>query len=335
MKYFSVISLLIGLSLAASSGFAAEETPSEDNIVNSDIVNNETLQKRLSGDVIEEETPAPKPDLAYAAFQRGQYLTAFQLALPRARGGDAAAQTLIAELYEKGLGIGRDTKEAAEWYRIAASTGNREAQFSYALKLLEGKDVPKDSEKGKEMMAEAANAGHALAMFNYANQIIADRPTSAGYRKALPFYEKAAENRVSDAYYALSVIYSQGLTTGIQDPEKARYWLEKAARAGIDTAQVELGIALINGRDGPKDEKQAFKVLFAAASEGNVIAQNRIAHMHLNGIGTNPSNLDAAKWHIIARRAGRFDLLLDQFLETLDDKTRSEAIALANRWPGI
>ena len=299
-------------------------------------LNQELLQKRLSGDVDSVITNEQKtPDFAYGAFQRGEYLTAFQIALPLAEQGDAAAQTLIAELYEKGFGIAQDTKQAAKWYEIAAKSGNREAQFSYALKLLKGKDVPQNKQMGEAMMKDAAEAGHPIAMFNHANQIIANRPTSAGYRLALPFYQKAAANRLADAYYALSVIYKEGLTTGIQEPDKAREWLEKAARAGVDTAQVELGIALVNGTGGPKDLVAAFNVLNNAAVAGNVIAQNRIAHMYLQGIGVKPSLVEAAKWHIIARRAGRFDLVLDRFMEDLDGEMRQKALTLANRWPGV
>ena len=40
-------------------------------------------------------------DDAYGAFQRGYYLTALSLALPRAEKADPAAQTLIAEIYAK------------------------------------------------------------------------------------------------------------------------------------------------------------------------------------------------------------------------------------------
>lgn len=325
----SVLKIAALVFLASSSHALANETAPAGN---DQPINEELLQKRLSGDFTEEQKT---PDFAYAAFQRGQYLTAFQIALPLAEKGDGAAQTLIAELYEQGLGIAQDTAEAAKWYEIAAKSGNREAQFAYALKLLKGADVPQNKEEGIAMMEKAAEAGHPIAMFNHANQIIADRPTSAGYRLALPFYEKAAENRLADAYYALSVIYREGLTTGIQDPKKAREWLEKAARAGVDTAQIELGIALINGTDGPKDPEAGFRVLNSAALAGNVIAQNRIAHMYLNGIGVKPSNLEAAKWHILARRAGRFDITLDQFMETLDVETRQKALEQANRWPGV
>lgn len=326
---FSVLKIAALVFLASSMLVNASETTSA---ANAKPIDEKLLQKRLSGDFTEEQKT---PDFAYAAFQRGQYLTAFQIALPLAERGDDAAQTLIAELYQQGLGIAQDTKEAAKWYEIAAKSGNREAQFAYALKLLKGKDVPQNKQEGVVMMKKAAEAGHPIAMFNHANQIIADRPTSAGYRLALPFYEKAAENRLADAYYALSVIYKEGLANGIQNPKKARDWLEKAARAGVDTAQIELGIALINGTDGPKDLKAGFRVLNGAALAGNVIAQNRIAHMYLDGIGVEPSKIEAAKWHILARRAGRFDITLDQFMESLDAEMRQKALELANRWPGV
>ena len=44
------------------------------------------------------EKSAIPPDYAYGAFQRGFFLTAFSLALERAKKGDAPAQTLLGEL---------------------------------------------------------------------------------------------------------------------------------------------------------------------------------------------------------------------------------------------
>jgi TPR repeat protein len=261
------------------------------------------------------------------------YLTAFNYALPRAQQGDSAAQTLIAELYEKGLGIRKDTKQAAAWYEIAAESGNREAQFSFAVKLLKGVDVTLDKERGTAMMARAADAGHPVAMFNQAHQIVRDRPTSAGYRKALPLFETAAEYGVGDSYYSLSQIYKQGLADGVQNPDKARYWLVRAARAGVDTAQIELAISLANGTDGPQDEALAVSWFTIAANGGNVIAQNRLAHLLAKGIGTNQNSIEAAKWHILAQRSGRSDLQLDAFMKSMGTDQRAKALVLANKWP--
>ena len=81
--------------------------------------------------------PAPAPDnpnvdLAYGAYQRGQYHTAFNLATKRAHDNDPKAMTLLGELYSNGLGVKRDDAKAAEWYKRAAERGDREAMFALA-----------------------------------------------------------------------------------------------------------------------------------------------------------------------------------------------------------
>src|SRR6185437_6412426 len=52
--------------------------------------------------------PRTEEDDAYGAYQRGLYLTALALALPRAQNNDPAAQTLIGEIYNNGLGVAED-----------------------------------------------------------------------------------------------------------------------------------------------------------------------------------------------------------------------------------
>ena len=50
--------------------------------------------------------PEPEPDLAYGAFQRGRYITAFAEAMKRIeQKSDVKAMTLVAELYADGLGL--------------------------------------------------------------------------------------------------------------------------------------------------------------------------------------------------------------------------------------
>src|SRR5690606_6029406 len=83
----------------------------------------------------------PGIDLAYGACQRGFYLTAFSHAIERAGKGDAAAQTLLALMYEGGYGVPQNLKEAANWYGLAAKAGDREAQYAMGLMLLAGRGV--------------------------------------------------------------------------------------------------------------------------------------------------------------------------------------------------
>lgn len=273
-----------------------------------------------------------KLDMAYGAYQRGWYLTAFELALPRANLGDPAAQTLIAELYDKGLGIARDRKEATAWYEIAANAGNREAQFSFAVKLLNGEHIKKDYARAMKLMEQAANAGHSVAMFNYAQQVVNENPGSKSFAIALPYLEKAAGAGVVEAYYALSQIYASGLGQSAPDEKSARFWLIRAARGGVDTAQIELAIQLANGKGGEKDEKAAVAWFRRASYSGNVIAQNRLARMLAQGMGVEANAAEAAKWYILARRAGHVDFWLDEFLKSISQKDRAIAMEAANHW---
>lgn len=293
-----------------------------------------TIEERLgAGDPVAETSANQAEDLAYGAFQRGYYLTAFELALPRAKLGDAKAQTLIAELYDRGLGIARDPKEATGWYELASANGDREAHFGYAVKLLEGRHVEKNHEKAKELLKIAADGGHATAAFNYAQLLIDERPTSAGAREALPYFKQAASRRVADAYYALAQLYRSGVIKGYPENDKAQEWLLKAAQSGVDTAQVELGIWLANGTGGTKDEKAAFAWMSRAANGGNVIARNRLAKMYAQGIGTEPDGAEAVKWHILAQRAGLSDTWLDDFINGMDKTMLTKGLEAANRFP--
>jgi hypothetical protein len=65
----------------------------------------------------------------FVLFDRSDYRHALQSLLPKARDGDAVAQTYVGEIYEKGLGLSApDYPEAARWYRQAAKRGHRPAQ---------------------------------------------------------------------------------------------------------------------------------------------------------------------------------------------------------------
>ena len=268
---------------------------------------------------------------AYSAFQLGYYLTAMKLALPEAASGKPAAQTLIAEIFARGLGVPRSMDDAAFWYGQAAKNGDPSAQFNYALMLMQGQYVKKDEAKAQELMTKAADAGIPAAEFNHAQWLVEKDPGEKGTQEALPYYERAADAGIADAQYALSQIYRN--SAGIPDAKrkKARYWLERAARAGYDTAQLDLGIWLIDGVDGPVDYARGFEWMKRAAEGGNVMAENRLAHLYRNGIGTKQDRLKAAAWYIVARRAGLQDNKLEDFYQGLTEDEQKEALKGANR----
>ncbi|MBB4952550.1 TPR repeat protein [Agrobacterium vitis] len=273
-----------------------------------------------------------KIDLAYGAFQRGLFGTAFDYALPLAEKGDPASETLIAELMSRGLAVKKDMKGAAFWYAKAAKGGDPAAMFKYSLMLLEGIYAPKDNALADDYMRKAADAGNASAQFNWGQILVSQNPGVKGLHLALPYYEKSAEQGIADAQYAVAQIY-RNLPDLPQDKhDKAREWLVRAARAGFDTAQLDMGIWLINGIMGPQNLDNGFNWLRIAANRGNVAAQNRLAHAYVSALGTRPDPVEAAKWFILSRRAGLNDANLEDFYLGLPAEQQKQAIDAANKY---
>ncbi len=272
-----------------------------------------------------------KTDPAYGAFQRGLYKTAYNLALPRATAGDAAAQTLVAEILSRGLGVPRNDKEASKWYALAAEQGIPEAQFQYALMLLDGDFVKKDAQAAYALMQSAAEAGNRLAQFNFAQMLVGRESEGKGITDAVVYYQRAADAGLADAQYAMSQIFANGVGGKKQDDVEARRWLLRAAAQGYDTAQLDLGTWLMDGRGGARDRKDGFNWMRIAALDGNVAAQNRLAKFYMQGLGVDPDSLSAAAWYILARRAGLKDPVMEDFLDGLTDDEMKTALQRANR----
>lgn len=291
-----------------------------------------STEARPSSDKVDPSRFGMHPaDRAYGAFQRGLFITALNLAKPLAENGDAAAQTLVAEIYARGLGVPRNDKLAAKWYIAAARQGVPEAQFQYALLLLDGTHVAKNAEMAFELMGKAASAGNRLAQFNYAQMLLERMPGDTGLTEAAPWFEKAARQNLPDAQYAMAQFYAQGTGGKPRDEETARAWLERAAAGGYDTAQLDLGTWLVEGRGGERKPEIGFAWLRTAAIGGNVAAQNRVAKLYRLGIGTEGDSIEAAAWYILARRAGLYDREMNIFLDGLTADQQKQAIERANR----
>ncbi len=71
--------------------------------------------------------------------------------------------------------------------------------------------------------------------------------------------------------------------------------------------------------------------MYRAASAGNVVAQNKLAHLLIQGIGTRQDVAEAGKWYVMSRRAGREDKFLEDAFQGLTDQQQKAAIEAANK----
>lgn len=278
------------------------------------------------------DVEAPQPlvaegpvDEAFAAYQMGRFLTAFQLATVKAEQGDRAAMTLLGELHLYGLAVKIDPRRAAEWYRLAAERGDREAIYGLALLTARGEGVPRDLAAARELFERASDQGQVAAAYNaamlYLSGVEGDSPN---YGRAARHLARAVEAGNADAMYALANLAREGRGVPL-DPFRATSLLREAATKGLVEAQIEYAIRVSRGEGTEKDEAEAARWLRAAAVAGNAVAQNRLARLYLLGRGVARDKAEAAKWHMLARRSGLNDSALDQDLLLLTRAEREEA----------
>jgi uncharacterized protein len=84
---------------------------------------------------------------AEAAYARDDYATALRLFRSLADQGDAAAQSRVGLMYERGLSVPQDYAEAALWYRRAADQGLKTAQWMLGSMYQTGSGVQQDNVK--------------------------------------------------------------------------------------------------------------------------------------------------------------------------------------------
>lgn len=322
----------------ATPGQAAPNTPAGMNPIAQPSAGSDKDGKGLNRDLPTPYTPnaeGARPtstgvvDLAYGAYQRGRYATAFREATKRidADPKDAAAMTLLGELYNQGLGVKQDPKRALDWYRLAAAQNDAHAMASLGLMALDGRGGPKDQKGGRHWLEQAAEKGEPTAAYNLALLLIGSGHDE-DFVRAASLLRISADAEIAPAQHNLGVLYLKG--RGVEkDPAKAASLFRRAADNGDLAGEVEFAILLFNGTGVNKDEARAARYFLHAASRGNAIAQNRVARLYIVGRGVQKSPVEAAAWNLAAAAQGLSDAWLDQALSglTKDERSRAEALA--------
>ena len=86
--------------------------------------------------------------------------------LAGAKEGHVYAQYNLGLMFEQGLGINKNEKEAVYWYNESAMQGNSVAQFNLGVCFENGIGTPVDFEKANEWYRKASIQGDGLAIGN-------------------------------------------------------------------------------------------------------------------------------------------------------------------------
>ncbi len=163
-----------------------------------------------------------------AAYDSGDYETAFHEFRPLAEQGDARAQYNLAQMHREGRGVIQDYKEAANWYRKAAEQGIAVAQYNLAQMHREGWGVIQDYKEAANWYRKAAEQGIAVAQYNLGWMYSKGKGVTQDYKEAVKWFRKATEQGLADAQYNLGWMYGNGKGV-ILDYVYAHMWLNIAA----------------------------------------------------------------------------------------------------------
>lgn len=183
---------------------------------------------------------------AGAAYDRGDYPTAYRLIRPLAEQGHAKAQFNLGVMYQRGQGIPQDSSEAMNWYRKAAEQDLPDAHFNLGVIYHNGEIVPRDYAEARKRFRKAADLGYARAQYNLGSMYHKGEGVPRDFTETVKWYRRAAEQGVADAQYFLGAMYGtgQGVT---QDNVLAYMWLTIAASRFPASDGDKRGMAILNG----------------------------------------------------------------------------------------
>lgn len=108
-------------------------------------------------------TPDSEFSRALAAYQRSDYQTAEPVFQKLASQGQAEAQRLLGQMFDKGLGVPQNYRKAVAWYRKAAERRDPAAQYYLGLKYANGHGVKKSPSQAYIWFAISFNNGYEMA----------------------------------------------------------------------------------------------------------------------------------------------------------------------------
>ena len=307
-------------------------------------------------------SPSADFDAALQAYKAGDFNLALASAKLAGAEGDSDAQVLAGIILMNGeTGLIND-REAADWFKRAASNGNTDAQLSLgkmalksrggltpsdameyfaaaaALGRLEAKraigemyqkgiGIAPDAGKAKSWMTEAADAGDSTGARKMGDSLIESDP-----KAALVWYEKAADFGDAEAAYIAAIMYAENFEIRPNSARAAKL-MEQAAYGGIAGAQADYGLLVYQGAGAERSETGAADWFRKSAEGGDKEGQFLYAFTLAKGEGVTQNYEDAYYWLLKSGESGIDDYDNDRrkLREKLEANVDSEVLARARR----
>lgn len=264
----------------------------------------------LAAEINQAATPPSLEDLAgnqlefdkgVAAYDAGDYSTAYSIWLPLAKAGDIAAQRNVAHMLRRGEGVPQDSERALWFYERAASVGLASAALNAGMMRIEPGAPYHDLEKGAEWLNLAAAGGSPDAMWELGLLIEnSAKSTSSDITAARALIQRAAELGHEKARLRISERTEAPLSPQ-PPPSQSNVLAPSTALVSPEQgAQFMRGVYMFDAGDFVAAAEQ-WRPL---AEQGVVEAQYRLGRLYRFGLGVGPDVTLAQKWLSAAAAQG-------------------------------
>ena len=134
-----------------------------------------------------------------AAFNRGDYATAYGKLLPYAKRGIAPVQSQIGLMHANGYGVPVNKQEAIKWYRKASLYGLGEAQMRLGHLYLNGAGSGRNLPAGIYWLERAANQKYGYAQYTLGILYMGGQGLAKDYVQAYAWLTRAVGRRYRGA----------------------------------------------------------------------------------------------------------------------------------------
>lgn len=159
-----------------------------------------------------------------------------------------------------------------------------------------------DKKKAFSLYEKSAKIGFPEAQFELSNCYLKGDGVASNINKARYWLNKAAKQGNTKAIITLAMFNSSTGTP--EEKNKAINLIKETANSGLPYAQYILSMMYLSGESIEKNIEKSFFWAQKSANSGYLEAQNLVGLMYEQGIGTNKNIKNALKWYEKSAKQG-------------------------------
>jgi len=245
-------------------------------------------------------------DEGIAAYDSGDFVTAYATWLPLAKAGDLGAMRNVGHMLRLGIGVEQDVERALWFYERAATAGLASAALNAGILRIAPSTPYRDVQKGAEWLDLAAVGGSPDAMWELAKLIEREDATEENQRAARALLTQAATLGHEQAQQRLAAdAAAPGAQSELAPMPSSSHRLPAPPKPA--TLVTEATVALVSPEQGARFMKGVYlfdsgefsaaaEVWRPLAEEGVTEAQYRLGRLYRFGLGVEPDVEMARKW---------------------------------------